>query len=136
MKYVLDTNIISDWRRGAEPVVRWLADERMADLAISALTVSELEIGVRRRERTDRRQGAALRLWLDESVIPAFDSRVLPVDTAVALEYARVQVPDPVPTVGALIAATALVHGLTLVTRNTQDMERSGVRLLNPWLLR
>jgi len=93
-------------------------------------------VGVRRKERADPRQGTALRLWLDEAVLPAFDARVLPVDTSVAVEYARMQVPDPTPTLDALIAATALVHNLTLVTRNTKAMEGTGAKLLNPWALR
>lgn len=131
----MDTNILSDARRGAEPVQRWLEDQDQDDLAISAITVAELEIGVRRKELTDPRQGAALRLWLDAAVLPAFGSRVLAVDAPAAIEYARMQAPDPSPGMNAFIAATAIVHGLTLVTRNTKDMERSGARLLDPWLL-
>jgi predicted nucleic acid-binding protein len=132
---LLDTSIVSDARRGEERVQRWLDDQNQADLAISALTIAELEIGVRRKERSDVRQGAALRLWLDEAVVPAFSSRVLPVDARVAAEYARIQVQSPVPVIDALIAATATVNALTLVTRNTKDVARTGAQLLNPWLL-
>ena len=135
MRYLLDTNIVSDSRRGAEPVQRWLDRQRVADLAISAMTIAELEIGVRRKERSDRAQGALLRRWLEDVVKPSFDGRVLAVDAAVAIGFARVQVPDPHPLTDSLIAATANVHGLTLVTRNTKDFERTGAGLLNPWLL-
>jgi predicted nucleic acid-binding protein len=135
VRYLLDTNILSEARRGSEPVQRWLEDQDQDDLAISAITVAELEIGVRRKERTDPHQGAVLRRWLDEVALPAFGFRVLAVDAAAAIEYARMQVPSPMPGRDALIAATAIVHGLTLVTRNVKDMERTGARLLNPWLL-
>lgn len=135
MKYLLDTNVLGDARRGAEPVLHWLEDRDEDELAISAITLAELEIGVRRKERSDARQGALLRLWLDETVRPAFASRILPVDARAAVEFARMQIPDPMPGMDALIAATAIANSLTLVTRNTKDMERSGARLLNPWLL-
>ncbi|MHA7987806.1 PIN domain-containing protein [Rathayibacter sp. CAU 1779] len=135
MKYLLDTNILSEARRGTEKAQLWLEDQDRDDLAISVLTLAELDIGVRRKERSDPRQGVALRLWLDEAVIPAFENRVLSVDERVAIEFARMQVPDPVPMVDALIAASAIVHSLTLVTRNTKDMQRTGVQLLDPWLL-
>lgn len=135
MRYLLDTNIVSDSRRGAEPVQRWLDRQQVADLAISAMTIAELEIGVRRKERSDQLQGSLLRRWLEDVVKPSFNGRILAVDAAVAVDYARIQVPDAHPLTDALIAATANVHDLTLVTRNTKDMERTGARLLNPWLL-
>lgn len=135
MRYLLDTNIVSDARRDAPAVQSWLEDQDRDDLAISAVTVAELEIGVRRKEHRDPRQGALLRLWLDEAVLPSFQERVISVDSAVAVEFARLQVAAPTSTMDALIAASAIVHGLTLVTRNTKDAERTGVRLLNPWLL-
>jgi predicted nucleic acid-binding protein len=93
----------------------------------------ELETGVLQIERRDRKQGAALRHWLDGQVLRAFVERVLPVDTAVALQCARLHVPDRMADGDALIAATALVHGLIVVTRNTSDFEPAGVGLLNPW---
>lgn len=100
------------------------------DLTISAITVLELDRGV--RERSDAAQGVRLRLWLDEAVRPLFAGRILAVDERVALVAAGLHFPDRMPDMDALIAATALVHGLTLVTRNVRDMERTGAALLNP----
>ena len=100
------------------------------DLTISAITVLELDRGV--RERSDAAQGVRLRLWLDEAVRPLFAGRILAVDERVALVAAGLHFPDRMPDMDALIAATALVHGLTLVTRNVRDMERAGAALLNP----
>lgn len=93
----------------------------------------ELEIGVLRMERRDAREGALLRTWLQERVVPEFAGRVLPVDDAVARRCAELHVPDPRPACDALIAATALVQGLTLAARNTADFASKGVRLFNPW---
>ena len=102
-------------------------------LFLSAMTIIELEIGVLRIERRDPSQGAILRRWLDDHVLPAFAGRILAVDTAVAQRCASLHVPDPRPDRDALIAATALVHGLTVVTRNVGDFEPTSVRTLNPW---
>jgi predicted nucleic acid-binding protein len=103
-------------------------------LFISAITVLELEQGVLQKERRDSKQGALLRSWLTTHVLPAFSNRVLPVDTAVAQQCARLHVPDPRSERDALIGATAIVHGLTLVTRNTQDFAlMDGLALFNPW---
>lgn len=133
MRFLLDTNDLSDARRSASPALdAWLASQMVGDLAISAITPLEIEIGVRRKERIDSRSGTHLRRWLEESVRPMFADRVLPVDEAVALEAARLQVPDPMPETDGLIAATALAHKLTLVTRNRRDMERTGVALMDP----
>jgi predicted nucleic acid-binding protein len=84
-------------------------------------------------ERRDAIQGAILRAWLRDQLLPAFAGRILPVDTAVALRAAQLQVPDPHPVQDGLIAATALVHGMTVVTRNVADFAPTGVALLNPW---
>lgn len=134
MRYLLDTNVLSDARRGVSAALdAWLANRTVASLAISAVTVFELEHGVRLVESRDERQGTALRKWLDDVVRRSFAGSVLPVDDAVAVSAAALQVPDPMPLPDSLIAGTALVHGLTLVTRNVRDFKRAGVPLLNPW---
>ncbi len=136
--FVLDTNIVSELRKAksgkADPkVVAWAASINANDLFLSAITVLELEMGVLKVERRDALQGSALRNWLDHQVLPAFEGKILVVDTAVARRCARLHVPDRCSERDALIAATALVHGMTVVTRNTSDFEVSGVALLNPW---
>ena len=93
-------------------------------------------IGVERiaeQEELDQRQGDRLRAWLDTYVLPEFAERTLPVDATVALRCARLHVPDPCLERDAFIAATALVHGMTVVTRNVADFEATGVELVNPW---
>ncbi len=136
--YLLDTNVISELRktgdnRADNRVMAWLSGVDASTCFISALTLMELEIGILRVQRRDARQGALLRLWLDTRVMPEFSGRVLAVDAMVALRCARLHVPDPRAERDALIAATALVHGMTVVTRNTSDFAASGVPLLNPW---
>jgi predicted nucleic acid-binding protein len=136
--FILDTNVISELRkvrlgRADANVVRWADSVEAVDLYISTITVQELEIGVLLAERRDPPQGAVLRTWLDQHVLPAFNGRILPVDTAVAQRSARLHVPDPRPLRDGLIAATALVHGMTVVTRNVSDFEPCGVAWLNPW---
>lgn len=131
MKYLLDTNVISDHYKGVSQALDgWMDAQVEGDLAISAITVLELDRGV--RERSDAAQGVRLRLWLDEAVRPLFAGRILAVDEHVALVAAGLHLPDRMPDMDALIAATALVHGLTLVTRNVRDMERTGAALLTP----
>jgi predicted nucleic acid-binding protein len=102
-------------------------------LYVSVVTLQELEIGVLLAERRNASQGGVLRTWLNTHVLPAFSDRVLPVDLPVALRSAALHVPNPRPVRDALIAATALVHGLTVVTRDVADFERMGVAILNPW---
>jgi predicted nucleic acid-binding protein len=135
--YLLDTNVISELRKGdkADAQLRkWAGNTSPTHLFISAITVLELEQGVLQKERRDSKQGALLRSWLTTHVLPAFSNRVLPVDTAVAQQCARLHVPDPRSERDALIGATAIVHGLTLVTRNTQDFAlMDGLALFNPW---
>ena len=100
---------------------------------VSAITIQELEIGVLLAERKDPPQGAVLRAWLNHLVLPAFAGRVLPVDIAVAQRSAKLHIPDPQPLRDCLIAATAFVHGMTVVTRNVADFVASGIDILNPW---
>ncbi|WP_126445183.1 type II toxin-antitoxin system VapC family toxin [Sulfuricystis multivorans] len=136
--FLLDTNVVSELRKvrmgKANPGLATWADGVETDrLFISVLSIEELEIGVLRAERRDPAQGAILRVWLDQHVLPAFAERILPVDLAVARLAARVHVPDPRPAFDALIAATALANDFTLVTRNETDFLGMGVRVLNPW---
>ena len=136
--YLLDTNVVSELRKAKSGkadagVIAWAAGLSASELFLSAISVLELEMGVLLVERRDAAQGAVLRSWLDKHVLPAFAERILPVDTAVARRCARLHVPDPRAERDALIAATALVHDLTVVTRNVGNFEATGVRLLNPW---
>ena len=137
--YVLDTNVVSELRKvrsgKANPgVSEWAAQVRSAELFVSAITIHELEHGVLLMERSDRVQGALLRAWLDQSVTAAFAHRVLPVDGRVARRAAALHVPDPVPFRDALIGGTALAHGMTVVTRDTEDFDRFGdLEVINPW---
>ena len=135
--YLLDTNVISELRPGkreASAQVRaWAAGVALEHQYLSVITLHELEAGVLAMERRDLKQGAMLRAWLN-GVRELFIRRTLPVDEAVAIRCAWLQVPDRMPDMDALIAATALVHGMRLVTRNVGDFDRTGVQLLNPWL--
>lgn len=136
--YLLDTNVVSEMRKirpgkADAQVARWADSVDADDLYISVITIHELEIGVLLTERRDPAQGAVFRSWLDGHVLTAFSGRILPVDIAVAQRGARLHVPDPRPVRDGLIAATALVHGMTVVTRNIADFEPTGVPLLNPW---
>lgn len=136
--YLLDTNVISELRKANSGkanagVISWAANALTNSLFISVISVLELEIGVLSIERRDASQGAILRSWMDNHVLPAFMERVLPIDTAVAQRCAILHVPDPKSDRDALIAATALVHGMTIVTRNVADFESTGVEVMNPW---
>lgn len=133
--YLLDTNVISELRKphADKHVKAWAGRVPAQSLFLSAITVLELETGVLRVERRDARQGTALRKWLNDQVLVAFVDRILPIDTAVALRCAQLHVPDLMAHSDALIAATALVHGLIVVTRNTQDFEAADVGLIDPW---
>lgn len=138
--YLLDTNVVSELRKvrlgkADKNVAAWADGVEAANLYLSVITVQELEVGVLLAERRDPSQGALLRTWLDTQVLPAFDGRILAVDGAVAQRSARLHVPeDPRPVRDGLIAATALVHGMTVVTRNVSDFEPTGVAVLNPWV--
>ena len=136
--FLLDTNVISELRKAgdgkADPaVVAWLSGMDASAFYLSAITVMELDLGIRLIERRDAVQGARLRSWMDNQVLPEFAERTIPVDTAVALRCAPLHVPDPRPERDAFIAATALVHGMTIVTRNVADFAPLGVEIVNPW---
>lgn len=136
--HLLDTNIISELRKAKsgkanKNVVAWANSVSTTSLFISAITVLELETGILLVERRDAKQGAVLRSWIDTHVLPAFSGRVLVVDTAVAQRCAKLHVPDQRSDRNAIIAATALVHGMTIVTRNVKDFESTDVEIMNPW---
>ncbi|MGO1182966.1 MAG: type II toxin-antitoxin system VapC family toxin [Micrococcaceae bacterium] len=136
MKHLLDTNILGDARKQAHPALNaWLASQPREDLAISVVTLLEIERGIMRVERRDTATGRHLRSWLKNDVTSAFEGSIIPVDERVAYRAASLHVPDPMPEMDALIAATALVHGLTLVTRNIKDFQNAGVSLIDPWEL-
>ena len=136
--YLLDTNVISELRKvrtgqADGNVARWFAQMTATDLYVSVVTLEELEIGILRLERRDSAQGSVFRSWIGIQVLPAFAGRILPVDQAVAQRSAQLHVPDPIPVRDGYIAATAIVHSMTVVTRNGIDFESTGVSLLNPW---
>ena len=136
--FLLDTNVVSELRKvktgkADRSVAAWSDSADAGELYLSAVTIEELEIGVLGIERRDRVQGELFRRWMDEQVLPTFADRILPIETTVARRSARLHVPDPRPIRDGFIAATALAHGLILVTRNVGDFEPMGVRLLNPW---
>ena len=136
--YLLDTNVVSELRKvgagRADPkVAQWAQSVETASLFVSVITIQELEIGIQLAMRRDSTQGEQLRQWMNQHVLPAFEGRVLSVDLAVVQRSAALHVPNPRPVRDGLIAATALVHGLTVVTRNLADFQPCGVTLINPW---
>ena len=136
MRWLLDTNVLSELRRRdkTDPkVAAWAAQFIPEELFLSVITILEIEAGALMVERRDQAQGAILRAWIDNKVLPAFEGRILPVDTLVAQRCARLHVPDRRGERDALIAATALVHRLKVATRNVADFQPMGVDLLNPW---
>jgi predicted nucleic acid-binding protein len=134
--FLLDTNVVSELRRrrkADQRVLDWAAALPEASAFISVVTLFEIELGILLLARRDQDQAAHLRRWLDIRVMPDFDGRVLPIDVAIARRCAALHVPDPRSDRDALIAATALVHGMTVATRNVGDFEGTGVPLFNPW---
>jgi predicted nucleic acid-binding protein len=134
MSYLLDTNVVSEARRphGNPHVRAWLASVSAVSLFLSVLVVGEIQRGIERLRRRDPAQAAVYVAWLT-TLRRDYADRILPITAEIAEEWGRINVPDPVPTIDGLLAATARVHGLTFVTRNTADVARTGVRLLNPF---
>ncbi len=136
--FILDTNAVSELRKvqfgkANARFVQWADNTSPSDLYVSAITIMEIEIGALQMERRDAVQGAALRRWLENQVLPSFEERILPVDLDVARRCANLHVPDRKNERDALIAATALVHKMTVVSRNVADFASTGVALVNPW---
>lgn len=137
--YLLDTNVVSELRKARSGkadshVIAWAKEQSSDQLYLSVITILELETGVLLAERRNPAQGRLLRQWLEKQVLEVFSNRILPIETDVALRCARMHVPDPRSERDALIAATALVHGMTVVTRNIDDFQQTGVPFLNPWM--
>lgn len=136
--YLLDTNVVSELRKAKackadKNVIAWAASVSSNSLFLSVITILELEISIQLVERRDPTQGTLLRAWHEGQVLLAFSGRIIPVDVLVAQRCAKLHVPDPCSDRDALIAATALVHGMSVVTRNIADFQATGVELLNPW---
>ncbi len=138
MKYLLDTNVVSELRKVGDGkadanVTSWVGAQDSNDLFISAITILEIERGILAIQRRDASQGSRLRLWMDSRVRPEFAERVLPIDDMIATRCAHLHIPDRRNEADALIAATALVHGLAVVTRNVKDFDETGVIIFDPW---
>ena len=135
---LLDTNVLSEFRKDSVGkadlrVVAWARSQTAERLFISVITLFEIEKGALLLERRDQRQGFLLRTWVETKLLPAFSGRILPVDDRVASLAASLHVPDPAPFADSLIAATAIVHGYAVVTRNARDFQFPGVAVINPW---
>src|SRR3954451_12986926 len=133
--FLLDTNVISELRRPAanRNVASWAASIPLSNFFLSAISILEIEVGALRVARKDPAQAAVLRGWIDGQILTRFAGRILSVDIEVAQRCAPLHVPDPRSDRDSLIAATALAHSLTMVTRNTAHFASAGVALLNPW---
>ena len=137
--YLLDTNVVSELRKAKNGkidrnVQKWASQVAVPTLYLSVITLLELELGILLVERRDAEQGTLLRSWLNDHVMPIFSERTLDIDAAIALRCAALHVPEQRSDRDALIAATGLVHGMTVVTRNVSDFVETGVKLLNPWI--
>ena len=134
--YLLDTNVLSEIRKSgkAHPSFRrWTARVDAAELFLSVISIFEVETGILRLERRDKKQAAILRAWLQSRVLEGFKGRILPVDTDISIHCAALHVPDPLPFRDSFIAATALAYDMTVITRNVRDFAPLGVTVLNPW---
>lgn len=138
--YVLDTCVVSELRKSRNKrhkankgVVNWTKSVNASAMFIASVTLMEIEIGILSMERRDEKQGKALRTWLNETVLTAFQGRIIPFDDVIALRCASLHVPDPKSARDAMIAATALVHKMVVVTRNEKDFIYTQAEVLNPW---
>lgn len=137
--YLLDTNVISEIRKAGSnkadiKVIEWAKDKPTSSLFISSITILEIEMGILQLERKDPKQAAVYRTWLNSHVLKAFSDRILSFDTSIALKCAQLHVPNPKSERDAMIASTAIVHGLSLVSRNVKDFKHIKIELINPWL--
>ncbi len=138
MMYLLDTNVVSELRKAKtrridRRVAAWEKAVSASEMFLSVVSLLELEIGILLIERRDAIQGRLLRSWMNNRVLSAFEGRIVSIDLDVVRRCAALHVPNPRPERDALIAATALVHGMTVVTRNVRDFEPMNVPILNPW---
>jgi len=136
--FLLDTNVVSELRKvksgKCDPnVAKWSFSVEPISLYVSSIVIHEIELGILLAERTDKRKGKVLRVWMNDYVLPAFENRILSVDKDVVLVSAKYHVPNPKPFRDTLIASTAVIHNMTVVTRNVDDFKLTGVRVLNPW---
>jgi predicted nucleic acid-binding protein len=136
VSFLVDTNVISELRKGNRCdafVARWWSTVIAGEIFLSVLTIGEIRKGIENIRRRDAPSAVAIEKWLF-GLLREHSAHILPVDLEVAEEWGRLNAPDPLPVIDSLLAATARVHGLTLVTRNVPDIERTGVASLNPWL--
>lgn len=136
--YLLDTNVVSELRKvksgkADSSVTSWSNSIDPMVMFVSSITIHELELGILQAERSDIAQGKVLRKWMTEHVLPVFENRIIAIDKDVALRSAGYHVPNPKPYRDTLIAACAVVHNMTVVTRNISDFQLTGVKTLNPW---
>jgi len=133
--FLLDTNVISEVRKGSRAdgnLIAWLAANDTQELWLSVVVIAELRRGVALIARRDVDQADLLERWLEE-LVRVYADRILPITLEIALRWGSIEIPDPLPVLDALIAATALEHDLTVATRNTADIARSGVDVINPF---
>lgn len=134
--FILDTNVVSELRkrnRANRAVIEWATSIDTALFYISSVVVFEIRLGALLIDRRDPVQGALMLKWIEKDIISRFEGRIFPVDTEVAKRAAELHVPNPRQDRDAFIAATALVHDMTVVTRNERDFAGTGVRVMNPW---